>query len=77
MGNFFLDNQDIQFLFDHIDLKELARIQEQRVRLQEQQQLMNACAGWTGTPPIVGICSALETDPFLKALSVLIRDAGD
>ena len=28
MANFFLDNQDIQFLFDHIDLKELARIQE-------------------------------------------------
>ena len=29
MANFFLDNQDIQFLFDHIDLKELARIQEE------------------------------------------------
>ena len=28
MGNFFLDNQDIQFLFDHIDLEELAGIQE-------------------------------------------------
>jgi alkylation response protein AidB-like acyl-CoA dehydrogenase len=28
VGNFFLDNQDIQFLFGHIDLKELARIQE-------------------------------------------------
>ena len=28
MANFFLDNEDIQFLFDHIDLKELARIQE-------------------------------------------------
>ena len=28
MANFFLDNQDIQFLFEHIDLKELARIQE-------------------------------------------------
>ena len=28
MGNFFLDNQDIQFLFDHIDLKEVAQIQE-------------------------------------------------
>lgn len=28
MGNFFLDNQDIQFLFDYMDLKELARIQE-------------------------------------------------
>ena len=32
VGNFFLDNQDIQFLFDHIDLKELARIQEDRCR---------------------------------------------
>ena len=30
MGNFFLDNRDIQFLFHHIDLKELARIQEDR-----------------------------------------------
>ncbi len=28
VGNYFLDNQDIQFLFDHIDLKELARLQE-------------------------------------------------
>lgn len=30
MGNYFLDNQDIQFLFDHIDLRELARLQEDR-----------------------------------------------
>ncbi len=28
MANFFLDNQDIRFLFDFLDLKELARIQE-------------------------------------------------
>jgi len=28
VGNFFLDNQDIQFLFDHIDLEELAEIHE-------------------------------------------------
>ena len=28
MGNFFLDNQDIRFLFDHLDLMQLARIQE-------------------------------------------------
>ena len=28
MANFFLDNDDIQFLFDHIDLAELAGIQE-------------------------------------------------
>ena len=28
MANFFLDNKDMQFLFDHIDLKELARVQE-------------------------------------------------
>jgi hypothetical protein len=28
VGNYFLDNQDIQFLFDHIDLEELARVQE-------------------------------------------------
>ena len=28
MANFFLDNDDIQFLFNHIDLAELARIQE-------------------------------------------------
>ncbi|MGQ9576266.1 MAG: acyl-CoA dehydrogenase family protein [Thermoguttaceae bacterium] len=30
MGNFFLDNQDIQFLFGHLDLRELARLQEDR-----------------------------------------------
>jgi alkylation response protein AidB-like acyl-CoA dehydrogenase len=28
MANFFLDNEDIQFLFGHIDLAELARLQE-------------------------------------------------
>lgn len=28
MANFFLDNEDIQFLFQHIDLAELARLQE-------------------------------------------------
>ncbi|MGA2065456.1 MAG: acyl-CoA dehydrogenase family protein [Thermoguttaceae bacterium] len=28
MANFFLDNEDIQFLFRHIDLEELARLQE-------------------------------------------------
>ncbi len=28
MANFFLDNQDIQFLFEHLDLRELAQIQE-------------------------------------------------
>ena len=28
MANFFLDNEDIQFLFNHVDLAELARIQE-------------------------------------------------
>ena len=28
MANFFLDNQDIVFLFDHIDMEELATIQE-------------------------------------------------
>jgi len=30
VGNYFLDNQDIQFLFDHIDLREVARLQEDR-----------------------------------------------
>ncbi len=28
MGNFFLDNEDIRFLFDHIDLREVASLQE-------------------------------------------------
>ncbi len=28
MANYFTDNEDIRFLFDHIDLKELARLQE-------------------------------------------------
>ncbi len=28
MANFFLDNQDIQFLFEHIDIRELANVQE-------------------------------------------------
>ncbi len=28
MANFYLDNQDIQFLFDHLDVQELAEVQE-------------------------------------------------
>jgi hypothetical protein len=28
VGNFFLDNRDIRFLFDHIDLVEIAKVQE-------------------------------------------------
>jgi len=28
VGNYFLDNQDVLFLFDHIDLAEVARVQE-------------------------------------------------
>ncbi len=28
MGNFFLDNQDIQFLFEHLNLQEIAQVQE-------------------------------------------------
>ena len=32
MANYFLDNQDIQFLFDHFELSELARLQEDRAR---------------------------------------------
>jgi hypothetical protein len=28
VANFFLDNQDIQFLFDHLDMAEMARLQE-------------------------------------------------
>jgi alkylation response protein AidB-like acyl-CoA dehydrogenase len=31
VANFFLDNQDIQFLFDHIDLEEIAATQEGRL----------------------------------------------
>jgi len=32
VANFFNDNQDLQFLFDHLDLAELARIQEEDTR---------------------------------------------
>jgi len=32
VGNYFLDNQDIQFLFEHIDLEELAGLQEADTR---------------------------------------------
>jgi uncharacterized sporulation protein YeaH/YhbH (DUF444 family) len=28
VANYFLDNEDLQFLFDHLDLRELARLQE-------------------------------------------------
>ena len=32
MGNFFLDNQDMQFLINHIDFAELAKLQEDRAQ---------------------------------------------
>ncbi len=37
MANFFLDNEDIQFLFEHIDMGELARIQEDDFNGEGQQ----------------------------------------
>ena len=37
MANFFLDNEDIQFLFEHIDMGELARIQEDDFKGEGQQ----------------------------------------
>ncbi len=36
MTNFFLDNQDIRFLFEHLDLGELARLQEDGFALAQQ-----------------------------------------
>lgn len=36
MANFFLDNEDIQFLFEHFDLGELARLQEDGFARAEQ-----------------------------------------
>ena len=37
MANFFLDNEDIQFLFHHIDMRELASIQEDDFKGEGQQ----------------------------------------
>jgi alkylation response protein AidB-like acyl-CoA dehydrogenase len=36
MGNFFLDNQDIQFLFDHLDLRRLATLYEESFRFSRE-----------------------------------------
>ena len=55
MPNFFLDNQDILFLFDHIDLQEIAAVQELHA---ENEQADYCAVGRRGRgrqlPPHVG-----------------------
>ena len=63
MANFFTDNEDIQFLFDHIDIKELAELQE---RLAE-----NGDADFVPTDPEDMV------DNYRLALDIVGQVAGD
>ena len=36
MANFYTDNEDIQFLFEHMDVRRLAAIQEEDFRFADQ-----------------------------------------
>jgi len=44
MANFFTDNEDIQFLFEHMDIARLARIMEEDFRFADQYDFAPACA---------------------------------
>ena len=36
MANFYTDNEDIQFLFEHMDVRRLAAVQEEDFRFADQ-----------------------------------------
>jgi alkylation response protein AidB-like acyl-CoA dehydrogenase len=63
VGNFFLDNQDIQFLFNHIDLKELARLQEDRAA--------------NGNADYVPVDDADTVDNYRRALEIIGQIAAE
>ncbi len=63
MANFFLDNQDIQFLFDHIDLEEIAGIQEADTR--------------NGDADYVPVDLADTVDGYRRVLDIVGQVAGE
>ena len=63
MANFFLDNQDIQFLFDHIDLEEIADIQEEDTR--------------NGDADYVPVDAADTVDGYRRVLDIVGQIAGE
>ena len=63
MANFFLDNQDIQFLFDHIDLEEIAGIQEEDTR--------------NGDADYVPLDAADTVDGYRRVLDIVGQVAGE
>jgi alkylation response protein AidB-like acyl-CoA dehydrogenase len=63
VANYFLDNRDILFLFDHIDLKALARLQEDRAQ--------------NGTADYVPLDDADTVDNYRRILEIVGQVAGD
>jgi hypothetical protein len=66
VANFFLDNEDIQFLFNHIDLAEMARIQED-----------NFARVDNGDADYVPADSADAVDNYRRVLEIIGQVAGD
>ena len=63
MANFFLDNQDIQFLFDYLDLKELAQLQE--------------CFAENGAADYVPVDEADAIDSYRRVLEIVGQVAAE
>jgi alkylation response protein AidB-like acyl-CoA dehydrogenase len=63
VANFFLDNQDIQLLFDHIDLEEIAGIQEEDTR--------------NGDADYVPVDAADTVDGYRRVLDIVGQIAGE
>jgi alkylation response protein AidB-like acyl-CoA dehydrogenase len=66
VANYFLDNEDIQFLFDHIDMGELARVQE--------DDFVHAADDPSGYAPRD---AADAVDNYRRALEIIGEVAGD
>lgn len=66
MANYFLDNDDIRFLFDHIDLGELAKIQE--------DDFVHASNNGTGYAPLD---AADAVDNYHRVLEIVGEVAGE
>ena len=69
MANYFLDNEDIQFLFEHMNVGELARLQE--------DNFVRAGSNGNGTPNYYPHDEADAIDNYRRILEIIGQVAGD
>ena len=76
MANFFEDNEDIQFLFNHMDLKRLATLSEQEFRFHEEFEHApvdadDACDNYRRILGVVGEIAGDHVAPTAEATDTI------